>query len=77
MELIHDKNKYGVKKYKLKDIECNNSKIEVLVGDKKIFGDHDVMISWFAGQENVVPSQFDMQFTKEEIKEIYEVTLNN
>lgn len=74
MELIYNKN--GFKQYKLKDIKENNSRVDVYICDEKISGDYDVSIVWIP-QEGVEPSQFEMLLTKEDIKEIYEATLNN
>lgn len=74
MELIYNKN--GFKQYKLKDIKENNSRVDVYICDEKISGDCDVSIVWIP-QEGIKPSQFEMLLTKEDIKEIYEATLNN
>jgi len=74
MELIYNKN--GLKHYKLKDIKENNSRVDVKICDEKGFGDCDVSIIWIP-QEGVKPSQFEMLLTKEDIKEIYEATLDN
>lgn len=74
MELIYNKN--GFKHYKLKDIKENNSRVDVYICDEKISGDCDVNIVWIP-QEGIEPSQFEMLLTKEDIKEIYEATLNN
>ena len=42
MELIYNEN--GFKKYKLKDIKENNSRVDVYICDEKISGDCDVSI---------------------------------
>ena len=50
--------------------------LDVYICDEKISGDCDVSIVWIP-QEGIKPSQFEMLLTKEDIKEIYEATLNN
>ena len=73
MELIN--NNYGIRRYKLKDIECNHSKIEVLIGNS--LGKENVRIVWIAGEKDVVPSQIEFHFTKEEIEQLYKATLTD